>query len=71
MPMPTEWLTTTEASAYLKVKPRSLLLWTRQGLIKGYVLAGTRRRVWRFLREDLDASLHPLANPSEHDNMTR
>jgi excisionase family DNA binding protein len=52
-----EWLTTEEAAAYLKVKPRSLLIWVRQGKITAWALSGLRRRVWRFRREDLDASL--------------
>jgi len=52
-----EWLTTNEAAAHLKVKPRTLLLWVRQGKVKGFALSGTKRRVWRFRREDLDASL--------------
>jgi excisionase family DNA binding protein len=52
-----EWLTTNQAAEYLKVKPRSLLLWARQGKIKGYTLSGTRRRIWRFRREDLDSAL--------------
>jgi excisionase family DNA binding protein len=52
-----EWLTTNEAAEYLKVKPRSLLLWVRQGKIQAYALTGTRRRVWRFRKEDLDAAL--------------
>ena len=56
-----EWLTTDEAAAYLKVKPRSLLLWVRQGKLQAYALSGTKRRVWRFLREDLDSTL--LARP--------
>jgi excisionase family DNA binding protein len=56
-----DWLTATEAAAYLKVKPRSLLLWVRQGKIKAYALSGTKRRVWRFRKEDLDAAL--LASP--------
>ncbi len=51
-----EWLTAAEAAAYLKVKPRSLLLWVRQGKIKAHALSGTKRRIWRFRREDLDAS---------------
>jgi excisionase family DNA binding protein len=53
----TEWMTTIEAAAYLKVKPRSLLLWVRQGKLQAYALSGTQRRVWRFLREDLDSTL--------------
>jgi excisionase family DNA binding protein len=56
-----EWLTTDEAAHYLKVKPRSLLLWTRQGKIKAYVLSGTKRRIWRYRREDLDSTL--IAKP--------
>jgi excisionase family DNA binding protein len=56
-----EWLTTDEAARYLKVKPRSLLLWVRQGKLPAYALSGTRRRVWRFRREDLDSTL--LARP--------
>jgi excisionase family DNA binding protein len=52
-----DWLTTSEAADYLKVKPRSLLLWVRQGKVPAYALSGTERRVWRFLREDLDSAL--------------
>ncbi|HLX84414.1 MAG TPA: helix-turn-helix domain-containing protein [Terriglobales bacterium] len=52
-----DWLTAREASAYLKVKPRSLLLWVRQGKVQAYALTGTHRRVWRFRKEDLDAAL--------------
>jgi excisionase family DNA binding protein len=52
-----EWLTAAEAATYLKVKPRSLLLWVRQGKVQAYALTGTQRRVWRFRKEDLDAAL--------------
>jgi len=52
-----EWLTPAEGAQYLKVKPRTLLLWVRQGKLKGYPLSGVKRRVWRFRREDLDAAL--------------
>ena len=52
-----DWLTAKEAARYLKVKPRTLLLWVRQGKVKGFALSGTKRRVWRFRREDLDATL--------------
>lgn len=61
MPPQFAWLTASEAAAYLKVKPRSLLLWVRQGKIPAYALSGTRRRVCRFRREDLDNFL--LAHP--------
>ena len=56
-PPHSDWLTVAEAAAYLKVKPRSLLLWVRQGKIRGYALSGIKRRVWRFRAEDLDAAL--------------
>jgi excisionase family DNA binding protein len=53
----TEWLTAKEAAAHLRVKARTLLLWTRQGKINGYALSGSRRRVWRYLRAELDAAV--------------
>lgn len=53
----TEWLTVNEAAEHLRVKARTLLLWTRQGKIRGYALSGTRRRVWRYLRTELDAAV--------------
>jgi excisionase family DNA binding protein len=52
-----EWLTAEEAAGYLKVKVRTLLLWVRQGKVKAFALSGTKRRVWRFRRQDLDAAL--------------
>ena len=60
----TEWLTADEAAQYLKVKIRTLLLWVRQGKVKAFALSGTKRRVWRFRREDLDSTLlsHPVVS---------
>lgn len=52
-----EWLTAREAAAYLRVQVRTLLLWARQGKMKAYALSGTKRHVWRFRTEDLDAAL--------------
>ena len=52
-----EWLTAKEAAGYLKVKVRTLLLWVRQGKVKGFALSGTKRRVWRFRKSDLDMML--------------
>ena len=52
-----DWLTTTEAAAYLKVKRRTLLLWVRQGRVRAYPLSGTERIIWRFRTTDLDAML--------------
>jgi excisionase family DNA binding protein len=55
--IPSEWLTVAEAAIYLKVKPRTLLLWVRQGRMKAFALSGTKRRVWRFRHADLDGAL--------------
>jgi hypothetical protein len=52
-----QWLTAGEAARHLKIEPRTLLLWARQGKVKGYILSGTDRVTWRFLRSDLDAKL--------------
>jgi excisionase family DNA binding protein len=52
-----KWLTVTEAANHLKVKPRTLLLWVRQGKVKAFALSGTKRRAWRFRQTDLDAAL--------------
>jgi len=51
------WLTANEAASYLKIEPRTLLTWAKQGNVKGYLLSGTRRQTWRFLHADLDATL--------------
>lgn len=59
--MQNDWLTAAEAADYLKVKIRTLLLWVRQGRVQAYALSGTKRRIWRFRREDLDTAL--LAHP--------
>ena len=63
------WLTASEAAQYLRIKRRTLLLWVRQGRVKGYALTGTKRRVWRFLQKDLDAAMMenavlPFTTPS-------
>ncbi len=52
-----EWMTTAEAAAYLRTKPRTLLKWVREGSIKAWPLHGTTRRTWRFRKEDLDSAL--------------
>ena len=52
-----DWLTATEAAEYLRIKTRSLLLWVRQGKLQAYALSGTKRRIWRFRKEDLDSAL--------------
>ena len=50
-------VTAEEAAGYLKAKPRTLLMWVRQGKVKAFALSGKKRRVWRFRKEDLDAAL--------------
>jgi hypothetical protein len=57
--MTTEWLTSAEGAAYLKVEPRTLLDWARTGKVKGYTLSGAKRHVWRFRLNDLRAILVP------------
>jgi excisionase family DNA binding protein len=60
------WLTADEAAQYLKVKTRTLLLWVRQGKIKGHILSGSVRHLWRFRQADLDATLEsPSVRPHE------
>jgi excisionase family DNA binding protein len=59
--MTTGWLTTAEAAAYLKVRPRTLLLWVRQGMVQAFALSGTKRCTWRFRQADLDAAV--MATP--------
>lgn len=56
---PSNWLTGSEAAEYLKVKPRTLLQWTREGKVPAHKLSGTKRCVWRFLKSELDAMLFP------------
>ena len=53
----TEWLTSDEAALYLKIDRRTLLHYARQGKVRGYILSGTQRHVWRFKTADLDAML--------------
>lgn len=54
-----EWLTAVEAAQHLKVKRRTLLQWVREGKVPAHKLSGTKRRVWRFLKHELDGMLGP------------
>lgn len=61
-----EWLNSTEAVEHLKIKPRTLVLWAREGKIPGHRLSGNQRVTRRFLRQELDAMLKPSsAVPAE------
>ncbi len=51
------WLTANEAASYLKVKPRSILKWAKEGRIPAHPLSGSARVTWRFLKSELDAML--------------
>jgi excisionase family DNA binding protein len=61
----TEWLTATEVSRYLKVKPRTVLKWAKDGRIPAHSLSGSKRITWRFLRSEVDAMLG-LPSAAEH-----
>ena len=55
-----------EAAEYLKVHPRTLLLWARQGKIPAHQFSGIRRCIYRFLRHELDLMLGmSSAEPAE------
>jgi excisionase family DNA binding protein len=63
-----EWLTAVEAAAHLKVAPRTLVRWARNGLIPAHRLSGLSRVTWRFRREELDAKLcESSAGPAERE----
>jgi excisionase family DNA binding protein len=62
----TEWLNTAEAARHIKVKPRTLAQWAREGKVPAHRLSGRQRVTWRFLRAELDAMLMPSsAVPAE------
>jgi excisionase family DNA binding protein len=52
-----EWITATEAANYLRVKPRTVLKWAKEGRIPAHPLSGSKRVTWRFLKAELDAML--------------
>jgi excisionase family DNA binding protein len=54
-----EWWTATEAAAHLRVKPRTILQWAKEGKVPAHRLSGSRRITWRFLRSELDDILTP------------
>jgi excisionase family DNA binding protein len=60
-PAVSEWLTATEAAQYLKVKPRTVLKWAKEGRIPGRPLSGSKRITWRFLKSELFSMLASLS----------
>jgi excisionase family DNA binding protein len=63
--MENQWLTANEVSRYLKVKPRTVLKWAKEGRIPGHSLSGSKRITWRFLKSELDGMLM-LPSAAEH-----
>jgi len=58
--MENRWLTANEAAHYLRVKPRTVLKWAKEGQIPAHALSGSKRVTWRFLKSELDnAMLNP------------
>jgi len=62
----TAWLTATEAAQYLKVKPRTILKWAKQGIIPAHALSGSKRITWRFLKSELDGAILAPPSAAEH-----
>jgi excisionase family DNA binding protein len=60
--MESQWLTANEAALYLKVQPRTILKWAKQGSIPAHRLSGAQRVTWRFLKSELDRAM--LSPPS-------
>jgi excisionase family DNA binding protein len=64
-----EWLTSIEAGEYLKVRPRTIVQWAKQGKIPGHRLSGCKRITWRFLRSELDATILPPSAAIENGGL--
>jgi excisionase family DNA binding protein len=60
------WLTATEAAQYLKVKPRTILKWAKEGRIPAHKLSGCQRVTWRFLKSELDSAMLAPPSAAEH-----
>lgn len=54
MPSTARWLTRSEAADRLRVRPRTIDAWAREGRLPRYYLAGSTRAP-RFRVEDVDA----------------
>src|SRR5262249_58795822 len=57
--MENQWLTANEAAEYLRVQPRTVLKWAKEGSVPAHRLSGCKRVTWRFLKSELDAMLSP------------
>jgi excisionase family DNA binding protein len=61
-----QWLTATEAAQYLKVKPRTVVKWAKEGRIPAHPLSGSKRVTWRFLKSELDDAMLNAPSAAEH-----
>lgn len=69
--MAEEWLTSAEAAQYLKVQPRTILKWAKQGSIPAHPLSGCKRVTWRFRADELDAFMNgSQKRPQLHGTVT-
>jgi excisionase family DNA binding protein len=53
-----------QAAAFLKINPRTLLRWARDGVVPAHPLSGNKRRIWRFLAAELEAWASSRVNSS-------
>src|SRR5262245_26671703 len=61
---PTEWMTITEAAAYLRLTPAALRARARRGTVAAYHDNGR----WLFRRSELDAGLAATMTTGIHQN---
>jgi len=57
-----EWLTTEDAAAYLRVTPKTIYRWTKAGKLAAYKFEGASIRI---KRSDLEALAKPAHNRTE------
>jgi excisionase family DNA binding protein len=69
------FLKPAEAAKYLGgLNSRTLTRWAREGYLPAIPIGEGKRRIWRFLKRDLDAWMHSrrtgcaASNPSMSDN---
>lgn len=50
-----KFMTAQEAAAYLSVNGRTVARWAREGYLPAIPVGEGKRRLWRFVQDDLDA----------------
>jgi excisionase family DNA binding protein len=74
--MQDRFLTPIEAAGYLGgLNARTLTRWAREGYLPAIPIGEGKRRIWRFLRKDLDVWMHarrtgPLPSNSSGSDTT-